>query len=73
MMRSSKRTDYRSVHGRVRWSAEPATPGLLADSVAFVVHSKKWWLIPIALALGLLSMVVTLSGSGVAPLMYTLF
>jgi len=36
-------------------------------------HSKKWWLLPIVLVLVLLSGLMLLSGTAVAPFIYTLF
>jgi hypothetical protein len=67
MTRSSSRTDS------LQWLAEQTTPGLAAEAIAFIVHRKKWWLTPIVVALLLLSLVAGLSGTGAAPLMYTLF
>lgn len=53
--------------------AESSSPGILAELVAFVRHSKKWWLAPILIALLLLGILVVLSGSIAAPFIYTLF
>jgi hypothetical protein len=39
----------------------------------FIWQKKKWWMIPILVALLLLGVLVLLSGTGVAPFIYTLF
>ncbi|NOT29922.1 MAG: hypothetical protein HOP15_05670 [Planctomycetes bacterium] len=53
--------------------AESRSPGVLRELVAFVRHSKKWWLAPILIALLLIGILVMLSGSIAAPFLYTLF
>lgn len=53
--------------------AESRSPGILRELVAFVRHSKKWWLTPILIALLLIGILVMLSGSIAAPFLYTLF
>lgn len=58
---------------KLRWQAEQAPPGLAAEFIHFIVHNKKWWLIPIVIALLLLGLLAVLSGTGVAPFIYTLF
>jgi hypothetical protein len=39
----------------------------------FLGRSKKWWLMPILIAMLGLGALVILSGSGAAPFIYTLF
>ena len=53
--------------------AEQAPPGLVAEFIDFVLHNKKWWLIPIVVVLLVLGLLVLLSGTGMAPFIYTLF
>ena len=53
--------------------AEQAPPGLVAEFFDFVLHNKKWWLTPIIVVLLVLGLLVLLSGTGAAPLIYTLF
>jgi hypothetical protein len=48
-------------------------PGLLRELFEFVLHNKKWWLIPILVSILLLGFLVALSGSGLAPFIYTVF
>lgn len=53
--------------------AESRSPGVFRELIDFVRHSKKWWLIPILIALLLMGLLVVLSGSVAAPFIYTLF
>ena len=39
----------------------------------FLKHNKKWWLLPILLALLVMGLLVFLAGSGVGAWMYTVF
>jgi len=54
------------------FSDAPPT-SLWAEFFQFVVENKKWWLIPILLAFGLIGVLVVLSSTGAAPFIYTLF
>ena len=53
--------------------AEQTPPGLISEFIDFVLHNKKWWLIPIVVSLLVLGLLVLLSGTGAAPFIYTLF
>jgi hypothetical protein len=57
----------------LRRQAEQAPPGLVAEFIDFILHNKKWWLIPIIVMLLLLGLLIVLSGTGAAPFIYTLF
>ncbi|MBN2578762.1 MAG: hypothetical protein JXB10_07190 [Pirellulales bacterium] len=57
----------------LRRQAEQAPRGLAAEFFDFVLHNKKWWLIPIVVVLLLVGLLVFLGGSGAAPFIYTLF
>lgn len=46
---------------------------LVGEFVGFLRDTKKWWLLPILLMLGLISLLAVLAGSGAAPFLYTLF
>ena len=46
---------------------------LLTDFAYFLRHSKKWWLVPLLLALGMLGGLMLLSNTAAAPFIYTLF
>jgi hypothetical protein len=55
-----------------RRQAETPRPGLVAEFWQFLKHNKKWWLLPILLALLLLGTLVVLSGSALGPFIYPL-
>lgn len=46
---------------------------LLVEFWYFLGHSKKWWLLPILIALLLLGLFVLLSSTAIAPFIYPLF
>jgi hypothetical protein len=47
--------------------------GLLAELVEFLRSNKKWWLMPIVLALLAMAVLIVLSSTAAAPFIYTLF
>jgi len=47
--------------------------GILREFWSFIRHNKKWWLVPILTTLLLFGALIFLSGTGVAPFIYTLF
>ena len=53
--------------------AEQKSHGLLAEYKDFLLHNKKWWLIPIVVALLLVGILVVLGSTAAAPFIYTLF
>jgi hypothetical protein len=53
--------------------AEGRSRGFFTEFGYFLLHNKKWWLIPVFLALLVLSSLVMLGGTAVAPFIYTLF
>jgi hypothetical protein len=53
--------------------AEQPQGGLLAEYKDFLLHNKKWWLIPIVIALLLVGVLVILGSTAAAPFIYTLF
>jgi hypothetical protein len=54
-------------------ASEARDVGLLAELLGFLNATKKWWLLPIVLVIVVFSLLIFLSGTGVAPLIYTLF
>ncbi|MFH1747459.1 MAG: DUF5989 family protein [Planctomycetota bacterium] len=46
---------------------------MLRDLWSFLGHSKKWWLLPIIIAMLLLGALVILSSASLAPFIYPLF
>ena len=53
--------------------AEDREVGFLSELWGFMKVNKKWWLLPILLTLSLFALLLMLSGTGVAPFIYTLF
>jgi hypothetical protein len=53
--------------------AEKPAAGLVREFWDFLVENRAWWLTPIILVLLLISVLVILSATGAAPLIYTLF
>ena len=47
--------------------------GTTRELLDFFVHNKKWWLIPVVIALLGLGVLVALAGSAVGPFLYTVF
>ena len=58
-----------------RLVAEAATgrPGIAAEFWYFLKHNKKWWLLPILLAMAGIAIIVALGATGAAPFIYPLF
>ena len=54
-------------------AAESGRGGLLGDLWGFLRENKKWWLLPILIVLLIFGLFVILSGTGLAPFIYTLF
>jgi hypothetical protein len=50
-----------------------ASHGMLRDLLAFIWHSKKWWMAPLIITLMLLGVLVFLSSTAAAPFIYSLF
>jgi hypothetical protein len=53
--------------------AEQRPPGIIAEFWDFLIHNKKWWITPIIVILLLMGALILLSGSPVAPFIYTLW
>lgn len=47
--------------------------GLLGELWGFLKSTRKWWLLPIVAVFVLFGLLIFLSGTGVAPFIYTLF
>jgi hypothetical protein len=53
--------------------AEEPSPGLVREIWDLLRFNKKWWLIPVVIAVLLGSLLVFLSSTVFAPFVYTLF
>jgi len=56
-----------------RASADHVGGGLLKDLWGYLRENKKWWLLPIIVMLLVFGLLVFLSGTVLAPFIYTLF
>ena len=54
-------------------AAEGHGKGFMGEVWGFLRDNKKWWLLPIVVMLLLFGLLVMLSGTGLAPFIYTLF
>ena len=52
-------------------AAQESRVPLLRDFWHFLLHNKKWWLLPILIVLLLFGVLIFLSGTGAAPFIYT--
>jgi hypothetical protein len=53
--------------------ADAPSVGIVREFWDFLSSHKKWWLLPVLVALFLLGLLVIVGGSPVAPFIYTLF
>lgn len=54
-------------------AAQTRDSNLMREVWGFLKSNKKWWLLPIIVVMGVFSLLILLSGTGVAPIIYTLF
>jgi hypothetical protein len=54
-------------------ASEHVQKGILVELWHFMRHGKKWWMMPIVVMLLVFSLLIALSGTGIAPFIYTLF
>jgi hypothetical protein len=52
---------------------EQTSGSFLRELWGFLGQNKKWWLLPILVLLLIFGLLVVLSGTGLAPFIYTLF
>ena len=53
--------------------AQQASPGLVREFWDFLRLNRKWWLTPIIVVLLLVGLFLVITGTGLGPLLYTLF
>jgi drug/metabolite transporter superfamily protein YnfA len=56
-----------------RAATERMRGGFFGELWGFMRQNKKWWLLPILVVLLLLGLLMILSGTALAPFIYTLF
>jgi hypothetical protein len=54
-------------------ASEGRDVGFVGELWGFLKSTKKWWLLPIVAVIVLFGLLIFLSGTGVAPFIYTLF
>jgi len=54
-------------------AAEQSRAGFFSELWGFLKQNKKWWLLPLIMALLILGLLIVLAGTGLAPFIYTLF
>ena len=64
-----QRTDGGS---ELRNLVESPPSGVLVEFWLFLKENKKWWLLPLLLALLLLGLLVVIAGTGLGPFIYPL-
>lgn len=52
---------------------EQSEAGFFSELLGYLRQNKKWWLLPILVVLLLFGVLILLSGTGLAPFIYTLF
>lgn len=66
-------TDPNSTEFEKAAAQHPGRGGIFRDLWGFLKGTKKWWLLPIIALLLIFALLVFLSGTGLAPFIYTLF
>jgi hypothetical protein len=56
-----------------RQLADQPPTGMVREFVDFVLQNKKWWLIPIVMAMLLVGLMITVGSSGAGPFIYSLY
>lgn len=54
-------------------AGQQSSSPVLLEFWCFIKHNKKWWMIPILVALLALGVLAALGSTGAAPFIYTLF
>ena len=72
-MAEETRPTERSQREQLDQLAEEKRAGLLREYWSYLMASKKWYMIPVVLALMALGVLIVAGGSAVAPFIYTLF
>ncbi len=58
---------------RLEQLANQKQPSIAAEFYDFLRENKKWWLLPILLIIGLLSILFILASTPIGPFIYTMF
>lgn len=52
---------------------QEASESFVGEFISFLKENKKWWMAPIFIVLGMLTVLVVFSSSAAAPFIYSLF
>ena len=56
-----------------RDSAKSPQPGILAELTQFMIHSKRWWLVPLMAVLLIMGLMILVTNTAIIPGIYMLF
>ena len=73
MAEQSKGDQTRNLTEFERLQQHAVTVGPIREFWYYLRHSRKWWMAPIIVSLLLVSGLIVLGGTSLAPLIYTLF
>ncbi|MCR9296950.1 MAG: DUF5989 family protein [bacterium] len=66
-------TDSQKPSSQFEEASQEADESFVGEFISFLKHNKKWWMTPIFVVLGLLTLLVVFSSSAAAPFIYSLF
>ena len=72
-MPQKKNTDLADRQTEFEQAGQEQDLSIIQEFFLFIRENKKWWMLPIVFALGLMGLLVALGSTGAAPFIYTLF
>jgi drug/metabolite transporter superfamily protein YnfA len=60
-------------HSTTKFEKASEAGGFFSELWLFIKTNKKWWLLPLVVVLLVFGLLILLSGTGLAPFIYTLF
>ena len=66
-------SDRKSVRSEFTAAAQHRGEGLIRETWLILIENKKWWLMPVFLALLILGALAVAGSTAAAPFIYTLF
>ena len=55
------------------YASATKSPSLVREFIEYIALTRKWWLLPLLIAIGLVSAILAAPGSTVLPFIYALF
>jgi hypothetical protein len=68
-----QQAEAESQHSEFEKLGDEAPLSLPREFLLFLREHKKWWLVPILLAMAVLGLLAMLTSTGAAPFIYTMF